>query len=1024
MTPGSAAGAELEIRLLGEVTLLRRGQVCALPASKKTRALLGYLIAKGRPESRARICELLWDGPDDPRAGLRWSLSKLRALVNGDDGARLQARREQVEFRLDGAEIDLLRVRALASAGVARASDAELADAVARFRGRFLEGLELPNCVHFYAWCVAEREQVRALEVKLLNELIRRLAQRPDEALRYARALVALDPLAEASHLSLIRLLADAGRTRDALAECERCRHILSSEIGARPSAELEQLRFALANRTSAPPGPAPASSAAAEPAPAPKASQSRRFPLVGRAAARSGIDRLLRSAADPGALALLFFGEAGVGKSRLLEELSDMIRSSGGRVLSGRAFEAELVRPYGPFIDALGRAVIDLPAEPGASSETRDRPLLFESVRRHVERLSGEQELLGIVIDDVQWLDESSAALLHYLVRELRGRHVVVALAARPGELEDSRATLRTLRALERERLLTRIAVEPLDEAATRALVEAAAPGVDSARIYRESKGNPLFTLELARALGQGDAELPEGVVTLIQERLARLDDDARATLAWCAAFGRGFEVELLLRVSGLPGTALLGALEMLERHGVLAATGGGGYDFAHDLVRRAAYASMSEPRRRLVHAQIARALEREADPAAFLSGDLLHHAALAGDHELAARGAIAAGARCIRLFAYGDARDLARRGLDHARQLPPAVRLPLEAKLLELALQRSLRHDESDAFDAELSTLILEASEHGLDSVVVDALELRAVLRWGIRDQLGAGESSLAALDSGLSPGGRSLLQQLGAARCLAHLERDFTRVEALVVEATRVLGASSTEIDYVWTRALLLRHRGDHAAAARDLERVLAELRRNGRHWQVCWSLRDLVLNDLERNEPHGALRYLPELVAVSEKMGDSVEGPVAAALAAIARITMGESDAWSRLDTLIADVRRADGKGMLSVCENFAAELALNAGRPAEAIRHAESALHAASAVRYDSQLALARATLSQGALANGELERAREVLAELAPSGEEPPAWSERAERALDRARASLARLRPNNPSTPGRRALS
>jgi DNA-binding SARP family transcriptional activator len=1013
MTFGNTGTPELEIRLLGDITLLRGGEAQTLPASKKTRALLGYLIAKGRPESRARICELLWDGPDDPRGGLRWSLSKLRALLEGAKGARLKANREQVELELDGVDIDLLAVRKVLVRGIGQATEEELVRAVARFRGRFLEGLDLPNCVRFYAWCVAEREEARGLEVKLLTELIARLASRPDEALRYARALVALDPLAEASHLRLIRLLADAGRTRDAIAECDRCRRILSSEIGTRPSAELEKLRYSLAQRASAPPEPALARNPEARSLRPeaqtlePSTPGSRRFPLMGRVAARSTIDRLVQSAAAPGAPALLFFGEAGVGKSRLLEELSDVVRASGGRVVSGRAFEAEVVRPYGPFIDALGSAVFELPAESPPNGGALDRPLLFEGARRHIERMAGGTSLLGILIDDVQWLDESSAALLHYLVRELEVPGIVIALAARPGELEDSPAAYRTLRALEREQRLTRIAVAPLDEAATRALVEAAAPGADAARIYRESRGNPLFALELARALETGDDALPEGVVTLIQERLARLDDDARGVLAWCAALGHAFEPELVLRLSGIPSTTLLGALEVLERHGVLATNDAGGYDFAHDLVRRAAYGSMSEPRRRLVHAQVARALEREADPNGLLAGDLLHHAALAGDHELAARACIAAGLRCIRLFAYGDAQDLARRGLEHAEHLPLAARLELQVDLLALSLQRSLRRDESDAVEAELANVILEASRQDLDTVVVRAFNLRAQLRYGMEDQVGAGDNSLLAVESGYSRGADGAVKVLGAARCLAHLERDFDKVEALVREATRLLGATSTELDYVWTRALVLRFHGDHAAAARDLERVLAEHRRRGLHWQECWTLRDLVINELERGEPRRALDYLPALGEVSEKMGDGSERPSVLALTAIARLALGESNAWPELDAALLAVRRADGKGTLAVCENFAAELALASRLPRDAQRYAESALGAASAVRYESQLTLARAFLAQSLAAGGSRERAREALGPLESpvNGRRP--WSQRAELALERARAAL-----------------
>jgi DNA-binding SARP family transcriptional activator len=73
----------LAIRLLGSLEVRRNGEALELPASRKSRALLAYLVATGRAHSRSHLCGLLWDGPDDPRAALRWSLTKLRPLVDG-----------------------------------------------------------------------------------------------------------------------------------------------------------------------------------------------------------------------------------------------------------------------------------------------------------------------------------------------------------------------------------------------------------------------------------------------------------------------------------------------------------------------------------------------------------------------------------------------------------------------------------------------------------------------------------------------------------------------------------------------------------------------------------------------------------------------------------------------------------------------------------------------------------------------------------------------------------------------------
>jgi hypothetical protein len=199
------------------------------------------------------------------------------------------------------------------------------------------------------------------------------------------------------------------------------------------------------------------------------------------------------------------------------------------------------------------------------------------------------------------------------------------------------------------------------------------------------------------------------------------------------------------------------------------------------------------------------------------------------------------------------------------------------------------------------------------------------------------------------------------------------------------------------------------------------VLAEHRRSDQHWQQCWALRDLVLNELERSEPERALAYLPELGEVSEKMGEGSERPSVLALTAIARLALGEPDAWRELEAGLVAVRRADGKGMLAVCENFAAELALAAKLPFDAQKHAENALSAASAVRYESQLTLARALLAQSLIAGGNREAAREALGPLAEPSNRRRTWSHRAELALERTRAALHPPRPKSSAASVRR---
>lgn len=212
----------LAIRLLGELVLARGDEPVSLPPSRRTRALLAYLVANAKPHRRDRLCALFWELPDDPRGALRWSLSRLRSLIDDPDRVqRLVANRETVAFDPADARVDIVEVRRLASDPATATTD-DLRAAAALFRGPFLEGLDLSDCHEFRAWCIAEREDWRTLHARLRAELVRRLApSAPAEALEHARVWATIDPGDEAAHAGLVEALFAAGRRDEAAQQHE-----------------------------------------------------------------------------------------------------------------------------------------------------------------------------------------------------------------------------------------------------------------------------------------------------------------------------------------------------------------------------------------------------------------------------------------------------------------------------------------------------------------------------------------------------------------------------------------------------------------------------------------------------------------------------------------------------------------------------------------------------------------------------------------------------------------------------------
>ena len=537
----ASAQAGLGIRLLGELQLTRAGIVVSLPASKRTRALLGYLVATGTAQLRQTLCDLLWDGPDDPRGALRWSLSKLRSVTDDEFRRRLDADREHVGFVADDTDIDTRRVQVLFGAD-AMAAPTEILEAGATLlQGEFLDGLDLPACHRFHHWCMAERERYGVLRRRVLTALTERLGANPSRALPHARALVTADPLSETAHANLVRVLTQCGRQQDAELHCDRTADLLKREIGAGAA---EALRAALreARRKRPEAQAARLVAAVSEPVLPEQALLDLAEPvldMVGREAERRRILAITAglSRAQP---MLLVLGEPGIGKTRLLEVLGAAAKARGARVAVGRCFEAETVHPYGCFRDALRELPEALVPEelrsggvlPGLAEAPRavadgDRGRLLTRVAEMVQTLTGPAPFV-LVIDDVQWMDEASAALLHFLVRSAFPG-LLLAGAARPGEIDDNPWVKRLLQSLGRDGLLERCPLEPLSSNEVATLTglrpREAAAAIDVPLQRRQP------------VVGAGACARPEGgcdladkaLKSLVADRVARLSEEER---------------------------------------------------------------------------------------------------------------------------------------------------------------------------------------------------------------------------------------------------------------------------------------------------------------------------------------------------------------------------------------------------------------------------------------------------------------------------------------------------------------
>ncbi|MCS0497272.1 alpha/beta fold hydrolase [Ancylobacter sp. MQZ15Z-1] len=193
---GPDAAPDLEISLLGELRVVRLGAEVALPASRKARALLAFLVATGRPHRRERLSELFWDLPDDPRAALRWSLTKLRKVVDSPGRPRIIADRERVSFDAEGLAIDMRGVRGALRDPGADIPLSALETMAERLEQVFLDGLDGAGADDgaFDSWLTAEREDMRAARCRVLYRLATHPDMDPIPAQKWARLWREVDP--------------------------------------------------------------------------------------------------------------------------------------------------------------------------------------------------------------------------------------------------------------------------------------------------------------------------------------------------------------------------------------------------------------------------------------------------------------------------------------------------------------------------------------------------------------------------------------------------------------------------------------------------------------------------------------------------------------------------------------------------------------------------------------------------------------------------------------------------------------
>ncbi len=1023
----------LKVYLFGPPKVVRGDTPLSL-GSLKSQALFYYLITTRQPHARDKLAALFWgDTPDrQAKASLRQALYEVRrGLESGELAAqpyilsaggvlRFNTQSdywldvEEFEHRVPGAQAPGLETQARIEPDIE-----DLREAVELYRGDFLEGFSLKDSYEFDDWSFFERDRLQRAYLGALSALSDYHAARGEYqlAISYATRILSCDSLQETVHRQLMRLYYAAGNRSAALKQYEICKEVLERELGVPPLAETTELYERILNQELevpplAPRRPPPRKrpTAAPPPRPVPALRTLLRRPLpaylhasmIGREEERQALQGYLETVCGGRGLVVFIEGEVGIGKTRLVEEV---VRSLESEIhfLAGRCYEAEMTRPYQPLVDALrgylphvdvssldvpplwlrevsrlvpelAETLPDLPPNvPLDAAQERSR--LFEGVARFLSGLSHQRPTI-LFLDDLHWADDSTLALLQYVARATAEDRVLLLGAYRTEEAREP--LLRAIRSLRQDGLLEQISLKRLTLAELTAMIRDMAGMSEggerfSRRIYRETAGNPFFTIEVIRSLFEQGVlrQEPEGWTTawedfateyaripipptvrdVIQARIDRLDEPARQILDVAAVTRHQFHFSTVRQASGLPDIVALDALDQLLQAQLIrelaVSEAGSQYDFTHELIREVAYQGLSGARRQHLHCRVAETLEREhAAALEEVVDSLAYHYLQGGNRDKALTYSLLAGDKARKVYANDKAIEHYQRALELARD--PANRSALLERMGDVytlmgkrdqavatyrAVLESLQPSEDGGHRAEIHRKIARVYERGGDYE-------RALEHLEMGKRLLAGDDQcleMARLDDGIA---LVYIRQGRYAEAVELCRRNLECIEALPAEV-------DSRLERAWlynTLGSAYLHQSAYDLAIEHLRQSLSLREELGDIQGTATLYNNLGVVHYCRGDYAAARDYYQKSFDIKKEIGDIYGLAISATNLSLMLHHLGDEQKALELVQQAIDIcRDIEAEWLLPEALRVLAEIRLAEGDVAEAYGAAQQAL---------------------------------------------------------------------------------
>lgn len=673
----------LRLQVLGPLRVWR-GDVEVNPGAHQQALLLAILLAQhGRPVSTSHLIEALW-GAEPPTSALnviRKYVGGLRRILQPELAAReeglfIRRRGTRYLFTADAQIVDVAAFQADLALGKAasRALSPDAIDHFERALGRWTGAAGAGTGVHHAASAVFSALDAQFVEACILAAGEAARFGCPDRVLSALHLASTMAPFDEPLHANLMMTLAATGRRAEALSVYHSLQSRLSDELGLDPSMLVRRThdRILLAQDEGTVAPSIRAVPVSAEPTDAPAGGNEENFEkdpagiqteygrtMVGRARERETLREVVRNGLRGGRRVALVEGEAGAGKTLLLDVTGRDSEAAGARVIWGHCRPGGDVPPLWPWVE-LTRGLVDSRSDASPTPqmreflsrdgsafakkhdrETADRSRLIAETIALVEGAARERPLV-LVLEDLQWADSASFELLEALLRELpRGVTVLCSLRTRPRQY--GAELVRTLVSMGRTMGFRRIELFPLSYPEVDELVSLVAGRQLDVRavddIHTRSGGNAFFVGEIARLVaerGPGDSRgrVPAAVQEITREKAQSIDSDARELLQLAALIGRDVDLGVLAHSADVAVERCLIMLEPVLALGVLEPIDDDPYcyRFAHEVVREAV--SESTPRRlaQSLHLRIADSLQRLAPGTDSTVERIAHHLWAAG--------------------------------------------------------------------------------------------------------------------------------------------------------------------------------------------------------------------------------------------------------------------------------------------------------------------------------------------------------------------------------------------------------